>query len=391
MDDQGKRVSWVELYLDLVVVLAVAQLAHLIVTEPAMRSVWIALGLFFTLWWTWVGFAVLYNRLGADEPVQRLLFLAASVPIGVAAVAIEPASTGDSTVFALSLAVARLVLAGAHAVTGEGRSLLNDRITRACLGSAALFALSAATPEPLRYALWAVAIGVESSAMLAEDRTAARRVRRDHDLSALRPEDASEALDAHHFAERFGLFLIILLGEVVVEAGQASANGHATDTAGWAVLVAAMVLAAALWWVYFDSARGDQPQGARAVGWVADDGARDLRSRPHAPGLRAAHHRGGGRPPAAGRPAADRVLAGLRRDRHLPHRHAGLPVLVEPRAGRRTGAAARRDVPARPAAARAEPVRLRVAAHRLDGDVRRPQHPRAARGCRGRPRALPRR
>jgi hypothetical protein len=134
MDDEGKRVSWVELYLDLVFVLAVAQLAHLIVAEPAMRSVWIALGLFFTLWWTWVGFAVLYNRLGADEPVQRLLFLAASVPIGVAAVAIGPASTGDSTVFALSLAVARLVLAGAHAVTGEGRSLLSERTTRACLG-----------------------------------------------------------------------------------------------------------------------------------------------------------------------------------------------------------------------------------------------------------------
>ena len=39
MDDQGKRVSWVELYLDLVFVLAAAQLAHLIVAEPAMRSV----------------------------------------------------------------------------------------------------------------------------------------------------------------------------------------------------------------------------------------------------------------------------------------------------------------------------------------------------------------
>ncbi|MGZ6674679.1 MAG: low temperature requirement protein A [Solirubrobacteraceae bacterium] len=113
--------------------LAVAQLAHLIVAEPAMRSVWIAPGLFFTLWWTWVGFAVLYNRLGADEPVQRLLFLAANVPIGVAAVAIGPASTGDSTVFALSLAAARLVLAGAHAVTGDGRSLLRERITQACL------------------------------------------------------------------------------------------------------------------------------------------------------------------------------------------------------------------------------------------------------------------
>jgi hypothetical protein len=70
-----------------------------------------------------VGFAVLYNRLGEDVPAQRLLFLAASVPVGVAAVAIGPASTGDSTVFALSLAVARLALAGAHAVTGDGKAL----------------------------------------------------------------------------------------------------------------------------------------------------------------------------------------------------------------------------------------------------------------------------
>ena len=50
--DAGKRVSWVELYLDLVFVLGVGQLAHVIVSEPSRQSVWIALGLFVTLWWT---------------------------------------------------------------------------------------------------------------------------------------------------------------------------------------------------------------------------------------------------------------------------------------------------------------------------------------------------
>ena len=88
VDEQGKRVSWVELYLDLVFVLAVGQLAHLIVAEPEAKSVWIALGLFFALWWTWVDFAVLYNRHGSDSERLRLLFLAGSVPVGVAAVAI---------------------------------------------------------------------------------------------------------------------------------------------------------------------------------------------------------------------------------------------------------------------------------------------------------------
>ena len=253
MSEHGKRVSWVELYLDLVFVLAVGQLAHLIVATPEMHSVWVALGLFFALWWTWVGFAVLYSRQGDDEHGQRLLFLLGSVPIGVAAVAIDPAAGGDSTVFALSLAAARVVLAVAHA-SGDRADLLRQRITRACLASAALFAISIVVPAPFRYALWAIAIVVESRAMLQEDREASTRVRRDHDLAALVPDDPAEALDAHHFAERFGLFLIILLGEVVVQAGQSSVDGHVASTAGWAALVAAMLLAAGLWWLYFDSA-----------------------------------------------------------------------------------------------------------------------------------------
>jgi hypothetical protein len=94
--------------------------------------------------------------------------------------------------------------------------------------------------------LWAIGIGIESGAMLAEDRDAMRRPRRDRDLAALAPADPAAALDPHHFAERFGLFLIILLGEVVVEAGQASVDGDVATTAVWTALVAAMILAASL-------------------------------------------------------------------------------------------------------------------------------------------------
>jgi low temperature requirement protein LtrA len=271
----GKRVSWVELYLDLVFVLAVGRLAHLIVAAPEMHSVWVALGLFVTLWWTWVGFAVLYNRYGADTLPLRVLFLAGSVPAGVAAVAIDPASTGDSTVFALSLAVTRVVLAVATMVAGGGTALLRERVARACLASAGLFVASIWVPEPFRYVLWAIGIGLESGAMLAEDREAAHRARRDHDFTALTPADPAEALDAHHFAERFGLFLIILLGEVVVEAGQGSIEADVATTSAWAALVAAMLLAAALWWLYFDSVAqinlrvlelsGGSPTMARAI------------------------------------------------------------------------------------------------------------------------------
>jgi low temperature requirement protein LtrA len=274
-DGGGKRVSWVELYLDLIFVLAVGQLSHLIVGEPETRSVWIALGLFFTLWWTWVGFAVVYNRFGSDTPAQRLLFLAGSVPAGVAAVAIEPASTGKVTVFALSMAITRLLLGFANGYGGGWRELLSGRIAVTYGISAALFLVSIWVPEPLRYVLWAIGIGQESGAMLREDRRATRRPRGERDWSALKPANPDEALDPHHFAERFGLFLIILLGEVVVEAGQASVDGHVATFDGWMALVAAMILAAALWWLYFDAAAdlnlrvfelsGGSPTMARAI------------------------------------------------------------------------------------------------------------------------------
>jgi low temperature requirement protein LtrA len=273
MDEGGKRVSWVELYLDLVFVLAVGQLAHLIIEHPTQRYVWIALGVFVTLWWTWVGFAVLYNRRGADRPEQRALFLAASVPVGVAAAAIGPEDVG---IFAAAMAVTRVIAAVANAVGGR-ESPLQHRIFHAFAASAALFALSIVVPAPWRYVLWAAGIGLESGAMLTDDRAAARRARRDRDLAALealKPTDPAEALDPHHFAERFGLFLIILLGEVVVEAGQAAVPGH-TGTGDWAAIVAAMILPAALWWLYFDSAAelnlkvlelsGGSPTMAKAV------------------------------------------------------------------------------------------------------------------------------
>src|SRR4051812_15715828 len=204
MAEPGKRVSWVELYLDLVFVLAVGQIARVIVEHPQARSIGVALGLFVTLWWTWVGFTVLYNRHGDDVPAQRLLFLAGSVPAGVAAVAIAPAATGDAAVFALSLAAIRLVLAAGYATGDDDRpGLLRRRITRACVASAALFAVSAALPGPYRQVLWAMAIVLESTAMLDEDREAMDRLRRDRDLVALVPEDPADALEAHHFAERF--------------------------------------------------------------------------------------------------------------------------------------------------------------------------------------------
>ena len=141
-----------------------------------MHSVWIALGLFFVLWWTWVGFAVLYNRHGADEPLQRLLFLAGSVPAGVAAVAIEPASTGDATVFAISLAVDAARAGGGERAGGRAHAAAAaaDHARAAGLGGA-VPRLDRGCPSRSATSLWVDRrSAIESGAMLNEDREATR-------------------------------------------------------------------------------------------------------------------------------------------------------------------------------------------------------------------------
>jgi low temperature requirement protein LtrA len=255
---EGKRVSWVELYLDLIVVLAIAQLSQILADEEIGRRVLVTLGLFLVVWWTWIGFAVLYNRNAGDTPETRLMFLVGSIPMGVAAVAIAPAATGDSGMFAASMAAVRLVLCVAHLADGGWRDVLRQRTSRAYLISATVFAVSIVVPAPWRYVMWALTLAGESSVVLISERDREHhrgpRRRERLDLRRLKPTQPGEALDAHHFAERFGLFIIILLGEVVVEAGQASVDGHVATAGGWFALVCAMVLAAALWWLYFDAA-----------------------------------------------------------------------------------------------------------------------------------------
>jgi low temperature requirement protein LtrA len=271
----GKRVSWVELYFDLIFVFAVAQVAHAIAEDPHRGRVFAALGLFVTLWWTWIGFAVLYNRRGEDRPMDRLFVLIGTVPCAVAATQAHHVFEAHPAGFALALAGVRLLLFVANVAGDPHRS-----VARGYLISTVLFALSAVIPPPWGYPLWAVAVLQESAFLLLGERRRQIRDRRARNgpggirqnrAELLRaqlapPTDGSRALDAGHLAERFGLFMIILLGELVLTVGAAALDHPTRDLGYWLSLIGGLVLAGALWWVYFDSAADINEQLLRASG-----------------------------------------------------------------------------------------------------------------------------
>lgn len=253
----GKRVGWVELYFDLVFVFAVGQVAHGIVAEPHWSRVAAALGLFATLWWTWIGFAVLYNRRGDDgRAADRLFVLAGTIPCAIAATQAHHVFEGHPAIFALAMAGVRVILAAAHRWPAR-EGLDQRRITWGYTASAVLFAVSAFAPHT--WAFWVFALLQEAGFLLLGDRPRRRRGERPSRATRWRelissPHDPNLAVDSAHLAERFGLFMILLLGELVFTVGTAALDRPADDFAYWLAMVGGLVLAGALWWLYFTSA-----------------------------------------------------------------------------------------------------------------------------------------
>jgi low temperature requirement protein LtrA len=278
----GKRVSWVELYFDLIFAFAVGQPTHVMADSPDWSGFGRAFGLFLPLWWTWVGFVVLYNRRQQDRNFQRLFVLAGTLPCAVAAVEVGSAAHGQVMAFAFALAAARLILALAFALTA-GRA----RQVAAGYGlSTVVFVASAFVPSPWRYLLWGFTLIQEAGFLLIrsgqpprargergqrrERRRAGGRPKRGR-AESLRamlqpPPDPAGRVDSGHLAERFGLMIIILLGEVVVAVGGSAAGVPVHHTAYWTGLLAGLVLAAALWWIYFTAAAPLSESVLRASG-----------------------------------------------------------------------------------------------------------------------------
>lgn len=227
-----QKVTWAELFYDLVLVFAVTQVAIYAATELSGSNLLRALVLLVPFWWGWVGTALLTNnRDDVDGPRTRLRLFGMAGCILVMAIA-APQAYGDSGfLFAAAYAVLRVQLLlsiGWRHVLG----VLTPYSTAVYVASPLLL-LGAATDGDARVALWALAAVSElASPMLLRRR-----------LTGVR-------FEANHLPERFGLFQIIALGETVVAVG-AQASADSSDIGVVSAAVVAFVLICGLWWTYF--------------------------------------------------------------------------------------------------------------------------------------------
>jgi len=228
----GQRVSWAELFFDLVFVFAVTQVAAAAQTARSATAVGRALVLFVPFWWAWVGVSILYNGVELVGARRHLKVFAIGLFAFVMSICVPDAYGSRGVVFAVAYIAIRVLLVWAITRRGFFPGWLNPYVVSAAV-SAPLLLIGALTPLPARGWIWLAVAMIElaTPSLLG------------HRLDGLR-------FDAAHLPERFGLFVIIALGEVLVGVGVQESHEGLGGVA-LAALVLAFILTCALWWTYF--------------------------------------------------------------------------------------------------------------------------------------------
>lgn len=238
---EHRSATWLELFYDLVFVVAVAALGHRLLVDHSWTGMWTFVGLFIPLWWSWASFTFYADRFDTDDLGQRLLAVAQMVAIALMAASISGDEADSTVAFAASFILARIVLLGmylrAYRHIAASRLLVGGYLRGFTLGGIP-WVISLWVPPPWRFILWGLGLAIDFATPFI-----------------LRKVQAKVPLSVSHLPERFGLFTILVLGESItaVVAGLGSIGWQTSATIG---MVLGVLTASGLWWLYFDNLEG---------------------------------------------------------------------------------------------------------------------------------------
>lgn len=238
----SRRVSWLELFFDLIFVAAVAQVGVPLGEDYTVHGLVRYALMFLLIWWSWLGHTMYSTRFDADDVVHRLLtLLQIFAAAAMAANAKAAFDSRDSAGFGAAYAVLRAVQVVQY--IRARRLKETQRLTTLYsvgFGAAAfLWGLAAVVPAPSRFWLWAIALLIDMG-------TPWLAVQYTHKCPP----------DAEHLPERFGLFTIILLGESVASVMHGMESQDMWSPSAAISAFTGLSLAFGYWWWYFDGARG---------------------------------------------------------------------------------------------------------------------------------------
>ncbi len=260
---QERHASWAELFFDLVAVAGVAAFAHLLQPPSVDRFALFVIG-FGAFWTAWLAF-MLYGSVAGDDVgpgrylrgMLGLAVMAAAVPGLEETFGHGLAGHHDRPVQVVAFAAAYVLTRGLAAASWRRGDLVPDWPSAQRMTGTIPWLVSIWTPLEWTLWLWGLGLLIDLMTMLfisrkdvlehAEDRLAQlrdspRKAEWLDDFTGFTPV----SFDAGHLGERLGLFVIIVLGEGVIQA-VAAAAGASWDWALAGTGTAALVLLTGLW------------------------------------------------------------------------------------------------------------------------------------------------
>jgi low temperature requirement protein LtrA len=233
--EQERRTSYLELFFDLVFVFALTQVTTLVLEDPSAAGYARAALVLWIVWWAWGGYAWMTNAISIDSRGVRVAFLSVTLGCFFVALAVPGAYGDDGLWFAIPYFAIRVVHVGLYMwglrLAPEHLAAIR-KLAPWFLLAPAFVLIGGFLEGDARTALWIAAVAIDL-------------------VGALSVSNAGFRVSASHFAERYGLFMIIALGEsiVAIGVGAASVPRDGLFAASVAVAFGGVAL---LWWAYFD-------------------------------------------------------------------------------------------------------------------------------------------
>ena len=235
--DAEHQVTPLELFFDLVFVFAITQVTSLLAHDPTWGGVLRGLLVLAALWWAWVAYSWLTSAMDVDEGGVRLTILCAMGAMFCAALAVPGAFGDHAVLFGAAYLLVRLLHLVLSTIVSrddpDRRSALVRFVPTAILGPL-LLVVAGFLDGNERIAVWVVALTLDYLGPVVIG------VGRGWQVAPV------------HFAERYGLIVLIALGESIIAIGVGA--GFELDPGVLAAAVLGIVVVSALWWLYFDVA-----------------------------------------------------------------------------------------------------------------------------------------